>query len=667
MKIKKSRHISILLAIMNRDGVTTSEDLANFSMSSPRTVKSDIAELNDDLMKEGIAKITATRSKGYYLEILDQKKFDELRENVLKAHGFFKNDNIELFSRRIYIAQKLLYNEYTLVDDLADAFYLTKSAIKAELCWITNFFASYDVELVSVPGKGLTPRGSEGNIRALMIEVFCSQYLDMSIEFEVKEFRSLFYDDIKYYADLRHAFLRILRESKMAILDVNTKKLATYLCLMQQRWRMGKRVQMDEKTKEMIMNSYEYQVACEMFDTPYIVDYDEDEKIRFAILLMCYRDVDLLSKNDQETVSPIIRGATDYYMDELLNKLKGELGGGLFQLELFEVFRTSFLSLLIPIYIRAQYDSNAKMRMVNYYDIQEIECSPIAMDIARRMILHSQEILHDTIDEHVFWGIPPLIDLMLQRINVQYEKRRLAILSLAGRTIGRQRADALRKEYGNYIEKIDVFNQYEMRRINFADYDCALVDSDNVYNYYPIQFYKYTGTSISDEMQVLFNEVFLKGFSGEIAEKFITCTKVFSSFQCRDYIEFFRLMAYKHAKEGLSEELADYLIETGTRFSFYNKNSQISMIFGPYEYIGKEVIEIYRSNNKLNWQKPYEIKYLVFICLAPEKKVAELKMINMILFCLYHQPKRLAQIFENIGETYQDCFLNVVRNMFMNH
>ena len=45
MKITKGRHLSILFAIMNHDGVVTSDDLADFSLSSARTVKSDIAEL----------------------------------------------------------------------------------------------------------------------------------------------------------------------------------------------------------------------------------------------------------------------------------------------------------------------------------------------------------------------------------------------------------------------------------------------------------------------------------------------------------------------------------------------------------------------------------------------------------------------------------------------
>lgn len=660
MIIKKSRHISILLAIMNHDGIITSEDLAIFSKSSSRSVKSDIVKLNEDLMKEGIAKIVATRSKGYYIEVINHNKFEELRSSLSKTHVYFFNDDIEITSRRLFIAQKLLLNEYTRVDDLAESFYLSKSAIKSELKWITNFFSSYNVKLTTVVGKGLIPCGNEENLRSLMVEVFCSQYLDLNIEFGVKEFRNLFYEEEEYYADLRHAFLKILRESKMSVLDINTKKLATYLCLMQQRWRKGKRIHVDDKTRETIQKQYEYQVATEIFETQYITSYDEDEKVHFALLLMCYRDVDLLSKNDQETISPIIRAASNYYLDELIDKLKNELGGELFRLELFEVFRNSFLSLLIPIYTRSKYDSNAKMRMVTYYNKQEIASSPIALDIARRMLVHSQKILNDKIDEHVFWSVPPLIDLMFQSINFQYNKRRLGIISLAGRTVGKQRADILYRKFGNYIDKIDIFNQYELRRINFDDYDGVLVDTECVYNYYPIKFYKYTGINDDNEIQTLFNELFTQGFASEIVTKLSHLTNVFSSFQCHNYMEFFHLMCYKHALQDMEEQLMEYFIEKGTRFSFYNKNSQISMIFGPYEYIGEEFIEIYHLNYKMIWQKPYEIKYIIFICLDPNKKISELKIINLILFNLYHHPKCLKEMFENIEETYRNYFLDII-------
>lgn len=668
MKITKGRHLSILFAIMNHDGVVTSDDLADFSLSSARTVKSDIVELNEDLMKENIAQIISTRSKGYYLESLDTNKFAQFKEMVMKEYGFYKNEDLEKISRRIMIAQNLLCNEYTLVDDLADQLFLTKSAIKNDLAWVTAFFASYDIELVSVSGKGLTPKGSEENLRSLMVEVFCSQYHEISMQYDVKEFETMFYEDHQYYADLRHALLKILRESQMSVLDVNTKKMATHLCLMQNRLKKGHKVLIDKKTAAHIKTLYEYKIAQQVFDTEYIVNYNEEEIIQFAKMLMCYRDIDLTDKNDWNTIPVDHISQTSNYLDRLLAGMKNELGGKLLELELFEVFRSSFESLLMPIYLRSHYDSNKKMRLVTYIDeLADTDKSPLALQMSRIMLSISQEILDDKIDGSVFTPVSMLIDFLLKRINYQYTKRRLAVISQGGRAIAHARADALRKSYGAYIDFIHIYNQYEMRRINFNDYDCGLVETSNTYNYYSMSFVTYTGCHLEDESMNLFNQVFLKGFSKSIVEHMVTISSVYPKFDCDDYVTFMKLMCYKHAIDGKQEEMFEDLYSSDQNLSYFNKTSQVAMIFCQYKYTQKEFIEIYQPSTKMLWEKPHEIKYLIVISLSNDMKVSDLKTANKILFYLYYRVKYIQMAFDCIEDAYDACFIESVKNKFLSN
>lgn len=668
MKITKGRHLSILFAIMNHDGVVTSDDLADFSLSSARTVKSDIAELNDELSKEEIAHIISTRSKGYYLEPIDTAKYLAFKEMVLKEYGFFRNEDMEKIARRIMMAQNLLYHEYTLVDDLADQLFLTKSAIKNDLAWVTSFFASYDVELVSTPGKGLSPKGSEENIRYLMVEVFCSQYHDISLQYDVKEFEHMFYDDHQYYADLRHALLKILRESCMSVLDVNTKKMATYLCLMQNRLISGHGVKIDSKTAAHIKTLYEYKIAEQVFNTEYIVNYNEDEKLQFAKMLMCYRDIDLSNKDDLATIPVDHISQTSDYLDKLIACMKNELGGNLFELELFDVFRTSFESLLMPIYLRSYYDSNKKMRLVTYCDeLAEADKSPLAMQMARVMLTISQEILNDEIDASVFTPISLLIDYMLKRINYQYTKRRLAVISQAGRAVAHARADMLRKSCGNMIDTLHIYNQYEMRRINFSDYDCALIETPSTYNYYPIPFVAFTGLGIEDETMNLFNEVFIKGYSTDVVKHMSNITSTYPKFDCDVYVTFMKLMCYKHAVNGKAEEMFDSLFSCGQNLSYYNKSSQVAMIFCQYKHTQKEFIEIYQPATKMIWDKPYEVKYIIVVSLKHDIKITDLKLVNKILFYLYYRVKYIQMAFESVDDAYRSCFIEAVTNKFLSN
>ncbi len=665
MKITNSRHLALLIAIMDHDGALTSEELAVFAMSSARTIKSDIAELNETMMQEGIAQITATRSKGYYLQIINAEKYAEFKQAVMREYGFFRYEKMEAVARKIMIAQRLLYNEYTLVDDLAEALYLTKTAIKSDLAWVTAFFASYEVEIVVVPGKGLTPKGKEEDIRSLMVEVFCSQYHEFSYECEIKEFHHLFYDDPQYYADLRHEFLRILRESKMSILDIDTKKLATYLCLMQNRLRSGHTLTVSEELSVEMRELYEYQIAEATFASGYIHDWNEAEKIHFTKLLVCYRDIDLNNKADLSTIQTRYIMETENYLEQLIMRMRHELGGKLFSLELFDVYKPNFLSLLMPVYLRSKYDSNKKQRIATYFELGDIERSPIAMQMTRMILMYSSEILHEPIAANVFAALPMLIDDLFKRVNYQYTKRRLAVVSLGGKMLARLRAEDLKRRFGSFIESADAFNQYEMRRINFSDYDSMLGESKSVYNYYPIHFAVYTGCGVEDESLKLFHDVFIHGFSKTVVNHMIKLTAVYPKFTCDTYTNFLRLLSYKHAKEGKGEAMFKQLMEQGTHYSFYNKSSQIAVIFCPYQYTKKEFIEIYQPASKLIWVKPHEIKYLLAVNLRGDLNVSDLKMVNKILFCLSSQPKYMKQVFENVDETIEACFVSVVTNRFL--
>ncbi|MDO4416296.1 MAG: HTH domain-containing protein, partial [Erysipelotrichaceae bacterium] len=66
----------------SRDTFVSSEQLAERTMSSVRTIKSDIAMLADALRYENIAVIESKRSQGYRLIPLDEEQFAAFAETV---------------------------------------------------------------------------------------------------------------------------------------------------------------------------------------------------------------------------------------------------------------------------------------------------------------------------------------------------------------------------------------------------------------------------------------------------------------------------------------------------------------------------------------------------------------------------------------------------------
>ena len=665
MEVRKGRHLLILKNIIGADRIITSEDLALNAHSSIRTIKSDIAELNEQLKAEGIGQIISTRSKGYVLKAIDASELEKLKHSVMIEAGFFQSDDMEKVTRRILIAQKILLKQSVKVDDLAEELYLTKSAIKDDMAWVKQFFESYDVKLVSHPRTGLTFNGGENNLRFLMMELFCSQYHDLSDSLKEKGFDELFYNDKQYYSDLRHDFLRILRESSMSLHDISTKKMATYLCLAQNRVKSGHVTSVNPAADKILDKQYELSIARQVFASPlFQVRMPEQEIRQFAVLLMCYRDIDLASEQDQKTIDQAnLKAASDCF-DEVLEAMDGDLGGKLLHLDLFDAFRRAVLSQFMPIYLRSLYDSNRRIKLITYYEFSDSRCSPLAMEIVREIQFHSEQILHSSLDRSNFASLTTMVDLYLGQISHDYKKRRLALASTGGRAVARNILNNyLNPNFGKMIEYVHIFDFYEMRRIRFEDYDLTLTDMALLYNYYPINYVNYNPVTLDKSLLEIFSEVFLAGYSEKMVNHMIQLTELYPEFDCADYMTFFKLISYRYGGRR-QQEMQDRLIHEGSAYSYYSKDSGVSMIFCDYRYTHHEFIGFYRPSKKMHWTHPYEIKTIVAVCLKPDTRPCDLKMANAILRYLYYDNELIDQLFHNAEDVYMHCFRKAAVSSF---
>ena len=94
----------------------------------------------------------------------------------------------------------------------------------------------------------------------------------------------------------------------MSVTDIASKKLATHLCLLKERSRLGLVSEIEDDMQKEIKETYEYSLAKDIFKDAVIFSYlgvqDEIEVINFARLLIINRDIDLKSDRDIETLLP---------------------------------------------------------------------------------------------------------------------------------------------------------------------------------------------------------------------------------------------------------------------------------------------------------------------------------------------------------------------------
>lgn len=667
MEITNNRHLAILYYFLSMNKVATSEQLSEFTSSSVRTIKSDIVKLNSLLEVKGICRIDSTKSKGYILVIQDETMMENFSNRIKSEYSFYKNESLEKISRRIYITQRILSSENVKIDDLADELYLTRSAIKDDLVWVTDFFKSYDIDLVSKPSKGLSYKGYEENIRSIMIEAFCSQYHDLQDIYLVKEFNNIFYQSIDYYKDIRHRFLKLIRESNYSMKDINTKKFATYIVLIKNRIKNNNTVKIKERVKKEIQHTYELSLAKKIIRIPGLyedVEISEDELYVLAKKLLCYRDIDIVDVKDIKTIKPIfIKEISDKY-EMILKLLSNKFGNSLFKLELFSRYRNSMISYLYSFYMLKKFDSNYKRVLTTYYEVANFEFSPITIEMARNFLVAASKVFETDLDSCMANRYIILLELILKKINYSYKKRRIAVLSVAGRATAREYRDRFIEEFGDFIEYIHIFNQYEMRRVNFYDYDIAISDSESIFNYYPIEIVNSNLLNIDDPTIPIFKRVFLKGYSKNQIDKLIDITTSYDSFECANYSILFKMLSYKFAINN-SKEFEEKLLVGEKNFSYFNPNNGTAFIMCDYRLTNKEFIEIYFSDNKMMWDSQKEVKYIIVASFNNNTNIVDLKVTNKILQVLYNRPKYISELILNKEETYNEIYNKIITNNFI--
>ena len=309
MRIDKNRHMIILHTLNHADEPVTAEQLAHLSMSSLRTVKSDIAYLSSVLEKENTARIVSYKAKGYKIEPIDDKNYRSYYSNIDVLNSLFHGKSIESENRRLYILQRLLIDEYVKIDSLAEDMYLSRTSLSKDFNWAVRFLESYHIKVCSEAGKGYYLDGKEQDMRSALVELHTSQYHEYQTLYPYQPFNDAFnFEGKNYYDDMRHAFLDVLRSSRIVVSDIASKKLSTHICLMKNRIARGKRVVLGEDIKRNIREFYDYEVAKDVFANPVIGSYvqpDEDEILNFARMLITNRDINMRVNGPSDIPIPL--------------------------------------------------------------------------------------------------------------------------------------------------------------------------------------------------------------------------------------------------------------------------------------------------------------------------------------------------------------------------
>lgn len=675
MRIEKTRHLKILRMLFENKRIITSEELAGVSMASVRTVKSDIILLNEQLKNEGIAHIHARKARGYKIEAIDPEAYEAFRKKLFRMTRLFMDGSIEEMNRRLYIVQKLLGNSYVKTEIMCDELFLSRTSIAGDLAWASRFFNSFGISLSSLPGKGFCVQGREQDIRSAMAEVFCSQYQDIDPIYPVPEFDNLFFPSREIYENIRRAFFKILRESLISLTDITAKKTATQICLIRNRVENGLHPIFSNREIEDIKKTYEYNVAEELFRCDelkvYLNEIPESEVLNIARLLLAYKDVDLRNRKEREILDKNLIEENHRCYLQIYDDMFRRTVSKLIVSNAIASVREDLESIQMHIFLQKKYDYTGQDRLVQYNNPGAESVSPYAIELAKFHTYLLEEQLKIQIKGNEPQAFALIYDHALKKLPYSYTPRRLAVVSMDSRAVAEQMKQRMFDRFAKYIASIDIFNQYEMRRIDFGNYDCALItdDGSEAYNNYPITFYPYRGLDPELDKGILFDEIFLAGYNRSFLERIqqmISINVVTKNKNVSQFLE--ELKAKYHIGVRMEEILFDRSArETKlTVLPYYSENSGVVVSFIEQGNTEREFIDIYEFHPSIRIHLGQELRYMIFVSVRNDIEIEDIKLLNHILQFMSCDKNVMKEIVTDSRRVIDILFCKAVRDSFIN-
>lgn len=655
MDLFTGRSAAILYYIlMCESNYFTSEELAEKLECSSRTIKDEVKEIGRQLKSENAAELISTPGWGYQLHIIDSVKFSKIKLAVLGNYEFFYNRNLGQIKLRIYILKRILSSESLDLDDLMDELHLTYSALRKDFDHIKKIFRSYDLKLTTAKNRFVL-KGCEYSKRVAMVETFCENYFDLDDLLVVETFNSMFYTDRQVYENIRHKFLDILRPTGIVIKDISAKKIAAYLCLINNRYHHEHRLEcFDDSITHEIQTFKEFEIASRVLkelDVFHNQEVDEKEQIALACMILCHRDIDLNRPKDIELLPPIYLLKASRTLNAALEEMKKTVWRELFASELFSAFSRDFLSVVLSLTLRKVFGNNKKIELVTYSEVDASHYTPISIELSRVFIYHLEKVMMEEINSDNLPAVPNIFEYFLKQVNYEYKRQNIAIVSTSGRIVANYIANELQKNYSRFIGTLTILNLYEMRSLDFNDFDYVLCNKKDYYQNYPLKYADYsslTNLDISD----IYNQVFLNGYDRKAITFMIQVTKTINECICTRLDELMKLVCFRHGLENSILAMEQAFIDKNNLIS-YTKNNVVIM-FSDIQFTGKEFIEIYRTAKFA--------KMAIIVSIDYGYDLSRIKMINEILDHLRSNDAYLEGIFIDTAETYEKIFNEIIAN-----
>lgn len=438
-----------LLRLIPEDTYVTTSHLAQELQVSSRTVRSDIAQLNEEIGEWG-AVVVSTPRRGVILKVTDRELFSQYRPEGVQS------DLTQEERVRQIVEYLLTIDHPVLLDDLADMLFFSRSTLKRDMREVRRVFERFGLSVDNRAYQGMRVEGREEDIRN------CLAYLEKAAikANEGTEQESL---DV-----LRKIIVEQITSRRFKMSDFAIENLTVHLLIAVKRVRLGNTVELPAKVADDLSKEAddsdmdvsmsilgEVEKACN-------VRFPRSESYNFLMHLVSKEIVSL----ENDVANTVITEENYRLVMSMLERVNDS-----YQIDLrHDLDLVTMLSMhLIPMRTRMKY------RMVS--------ANPLLDDIRRNYVLAysmatvacsvlEEEYGHEVPADEVAY-VATYLSLALARRRDK-AKDNVLIVCGSGRATSELLAYRVRDAFGKYLNVMGTTSAYDLGSQNFEGIDYVL-------------------------------------------------------------------------------------------------------------------------------------------------------------------------------------------------
>lgn len=453
----KKRMIKLIKILSQARVPMTGPELCEQLEVTVRTLRNDIREYREELLKHGI-EIVSKHAVGYELSIIDEEEYYRYLEKTMRE----ESENQMLIP--IYPEERINYlirmfltkNDFIKIEDICDMIFVSRSTLSHDLKEVRDKLKYFHLELETKPAYGLKIIGSEFHKRSCISQYF--YHTNGSDDMFLSQTKST-----KQQEQISTILYQTMVEESFKLTDIGFQNLVIHIMIALIRLQ-DTHIDTPYDYDQQIKESKEYEIAIILsskLESEFNIIFPEVEVYYIALHLSGKKAVQynantiFMNYEHEQLLERILKEVKDKYDMDFSTDID---------------LQTSLSLHLQPMINRLKYGMVIQNPLLDQIKIE----NPLAFEISVLTANIISNLYHKDISENEIGYIALHFALAIERYQKQGPKKNIIIICASGMGSSQILLYKIKQKFKDNINSIYVTELYELPNIDQSLYDFIL-------------------------------------------------------------------------------------------------------------------------------------------------------------------------------------------------